>query len=420
MSNIQTTTLPSGLRIITDHVPSVESVALGIWAHVGTRNEDLKYNGVAHLVEHMLFKGTEKRSAQDIAEVIEDVGGHMNAYTSREVTSYHIHLLKDDTGLALDVLADMICGSNMPEGELAKERHVVLQEIGMCNDTPDDLVFDHFYETAYPDQAIGAPILGRAEIISAMRRDVLMGYVKDFYTPENLVISAAGNINHDAFVAQVGEAFAGLPENSVQEKQAAAYHGGNMRRVKDLEQAHIMLGFEGVSRLDEDYYAAQALSTILGGGMSSRLFQEIREKRGLVYSIYSFHSSYMDAGLFGLYAGTGAKEVAELIPAACDELMAVSADLRDEEVARVKAQMKANLLMGRESMMSRADQQAKYMIFRGSALDMAELTARIDALDKEAIASVAQKIFASPLTVSALGPLDHLEDFDAIKARFAA
>ena len=420
MTNIQTTTLPNGLRVITDHVPSVESVAIGVWAHVGTRNEDMRDNGVAHLVEHMMFKGTQKRSSRDIAEVIENVGGHMNAYTSREITSYHVHLLKENAPLALDVLADMIQNSNMPEEELAKERHVVMQEIGMCNDTPDDVVFDHFYETAYPNQALGAPILGRTDVISKMQRDTLMGYVSQFYTPQNLVISAAGNITHDQMVAMVQEKFANLPTDNDRVTPVANYQGGEFRNNKSLEQAHLMLGFEGISRLSDDYYTAQALATILGGGMSSRLFQEIRENRGLVYSIYAFHSGYMDDGLFGIYAGTGENDVSDLIPVTCAEILKTTHDLGDDEIARVKSQLKAGLLMGRESMMSRADSQAKTMIFRGKAIDIPDITAKVDAIDKAGLQRVAAQIFATPLTVTGLGPLSKLEGFDQIKARLAA
>lgn len=417
MTQIQTTTLPNGLRIITDHVPSVESVAIGVWAHVGTRNEDMRDNGVAHLVEHMMFKGTQKRSSRDIAEVIENVGGHMNAYTSREITSYHIHLLKEDAPLALDVLADMIQNSNMPEEELAKERHVVMQEIGMCNDTPDDVVFDHFYETAYPAQALGAPILGRSDVISKMQRDTLMNYVQQFYTPKNLVISAAGNIAHDQMVAMVQEKFANLPNDNERITPDANYQGGDFRENKPLEQAHLVLGFEGISRLSDDYYTAQALATILGGGMSSRLFQEIRENRGLVYSIYAFHSGYLDDGLFGIYAGTGEKDVADLIPVTCEQILKTTHDLGNDEIARVKAQLKAGLLMGRESMMSRADSQAKTMIFRNKAIDIPDITRKVDAIDKAGLQRVAAQIFTSPLTVTGLGPLSKLETFDKIQSR---
>ena len=206
-NDIKITILPNGLRVVTDHVPSVESVAMGVWAGVGTRNEKLSVNGAAHMVEHMLFKGTKNRNAKEIVEVIENVGGHMNAYTSREVTSYYMHLLKDDVPLAINILADMLQNSTMPEEEIERERGVIMQEIGMCFDTPDDIIFDNYFQTAYPDQALGAPILGTNDIIENMQRDALMDYVQSLYTADNLAICASGNLDHDAFVTQIEQAF---------------------------------------------------------------------------------------------------------------------------------------------------------------------------------------------------------------------
>ncbi len=419
MSEIKTSILDNGLRIVTDQVPGMHSVAVGVWIGVGTRNEDLVHNGVAHMVEHMLFKGTKTRSSLEIAEVIENVGGQMNAYTSREITSYHMHLLKDDLPLALRVLADLTQNSVMPAEEVERERHVILQEIGMCQDTPDDVVFDHFSETAYPGQAVGAPILGTSEIVSTMSRDTLMGFVKDLYTPQNMVVCAAGAVDHDTFVAQVMREFTGAKgaEESQGALDAARYEGGEFRLEKDLEQSHVILGFKGLPRVDDDFYAAQGLASVLGGGMASRLFQEVREKRGLVYSIFAFHSGYRDAGQFGVYAGTGPKDLPELVPVVCEELLKISGDITEAEVTRAKTQMKASTLMGRESMMTRADQMAKHMIYRGKALDVEQLVARIDALDVQQIGAVAGKIFGSVPTLAAVGPLAQLQGFDGIKAR---
>lgn len=417
MPDIQMTELDSGLRVITDHVPSVDSVALGVWVGVGTRDEDLVHNGVAHMVEHMLFKGTKKRSGQDIVQEIESVGGHMNAYTSREMTSYHCHLIKDHTNLALDVIADMVQHYTMPEAEVEKERQVILQEIGMCNDTPDDLIFDQYFETAYPGQALGAPILGTSDIVGSMQRSTLIDYVCRFYTPGRMVVSAAGNVDHYKLVKTVESLFDHLPPDSAQEKISAAYQGGEIRTQKDLEQSHIILGFQGLPRLDDNYYSAQALSAILGGGMSSRLFQEIRENRGLVYSIYSFHSSYRDDGVFGIYAGTGAQDLKELVPVVCEEIKKITDDITEEEVARAKAQLKSALLMARESMMTRADQQAKYMLLRDKPIDIAAITKRIDGLSVASVRRAAQSIFSSAPTLAGLGPVDHLESFDSIAQR---
>ena len=420
MTPIQTTTLPNGIRVITDTDETMYSVAVGIWAGVGTRHENMANNGVAHMVEHMLFKGTDKRSAQDIAAQIETVGGSMNAYTSREVTSYHIHLLGEDLPLALDVLGDMYLGSTLPDDEIERERGVILQEIGMCNDTPDDLVFDVFSETAYPGQSLGAPILGRAENIEGMSKDNLREYMDAFYHPANTVVSAAGAVDHDKFVQQVEDIFAGQKESKRSAYKPADYQGGEIRMPKELEQSHFVLGFRGISRLDEDFYAAQALSTLLGSGMSSRLFQEVREKRGLVYSIFSFHSAYQDDGLFGIYAGTGPEKLDEIVPVVCNEVLKVGEDVLEEEVSRAKSQIKAGMLMGRESMMTRADQQAKYMLFRDQALDLQSMIAAIDAVDVAAIKRVAGRIFTNKPTLAALGPLDKLEDFGSIEQRLAA
>lgn len=418
---LQMTTLDNGLRVITDTVTEVESVAIGIWAGVGTRHEDMAVNGVAHMVEHMLFKGTHTRNAARIAEEVEDVGGSMNAYTSRDITAYHIHVLKEHCELALEILADLVQNSTMPQEEVERERAVILQEIGMSLDTPDDLVFDNYQEAAYPGQAIGAPILGKSSIISGMQRNMLTGYVQKFYTPARLVISAAGNIRHDDLVTRAMHLFENLPANQDTVTPRALYQGGESRLEKDLEQSHVVLGFQSISRHDPRYFDAIALSTILGGGMSSRLFQEVREKRGLVYTVSSFHSSYADDGQFVLYAGTGPDRLPELMPVLCDEIHKIVQDpVKGTELARAKTQMRSNLLMARESMMTRAGQQAKHLInFRG-VLDIDHLLKEIDMISIESVQALAQTIFSSKPTLAALGPLEHLESYDSIAARLAA
>jgi predicted Zn-dependent peptidase len=421
MSDIKLTTLKNGLRVITDHVPSVHSVALGIWSGVGTRDEDLSHNGAAHMVEHMLFKGTPNRSAEQIVADLETVGANMNAYTSREVTSYHVHLLKEHAPLAMDVLADMYQHSTMPEEEIERERHVILQEIGMCHDTPDDLIFDNYYETAYPNQSVGAPILGSHEKIATMQRDTLMNYVERFYSASRTVISAAGNIDHDEFVAQAASAFGDLPPDQKHKAASAQYHGGEHRLSRTLEQSHVVLGFQAPGRMDSDYYAVQALSNILGGGMASRLFQEVREKRGLVYSIFSFYSGFSDEGQFGIYAGTGPDDLTELVPVVCEEVLKVTENLLDEEVSRARAQLKSGLLMARESMMTRADQQAKNLLYRGEVIDIESRIAQIESVSKAQIEAAARRIFvgAKP-TLASLGPLEKLESYNRITERLAA
>ncbi len=415
------TTLPSGLRVITDQVASVESVAVGVWVDVGTRHEDLKDNGVAHMVEHMMFKGTPTRSALEISEQIEDVGGQMNAYTSREITSYHMHLLKEDLPLAMDVLADIIQRPSMPDDEVERERGVILQEIGMTLDTPDDLVFDNYQETAYPEQALGAPILGRTDIIEKMQRDTLLDYVRRFYTPSRLVISVSGNTDHETVTGLVSKLFTDLPQDHKFDPAAASYSGGHHRTEKELEQAHVVLGFSGVSRGDNDFYDAALLSTILGGGMSSRLFQEIREKRGLVYSVFAHHSPYQDDGQFLIYAGTGPDKLPELMPVLCDEIGKIQQNIvSEEELSRAKSQIRAGLLMGRESMMNRANQQAKHLLHCNEIIDLDKKLSKLNAVSTENIRTMAQKVFVSKPTLAALGPLDKLEGYESLAKRLAA
>lgn len=420
MSQIRITTLSNGLRVVTDSVSSVETVAVGVWVNVGTRYENMAHNGVAHMVEHMLFKGTKSRSALELAEAVETVGGSMNAYTSRELTSYYVHLLKDDLALAVEVLADMVQHSTLPPEEIERERGVILEEIGMCNDTPDDLIFDNYYETAYAGQALGAPILGKDNIIAAMQRETLQHYIREFYTPGRMAVCASGNVQHETLVALAEKFFNALPPDRANGKDAAQYTGGEHRLEKDLEQSHVLLGFRGVARHEEDYFAAQTLATLLGGGMSSRLFQEVREKRGLVYSIYSFHSAYTDDGQFGIYAGTGPEKLPELIPVVCDEVRKLAGAVGPAELERAKAQMRAGTLMGQESMISRIDMCAKALLLNGKARDIAEVIAKINAVDVDRIDAVARRIFSSAPTLAALGPLEKLETFEAVRKRLAA
>lgn len=416
------TTLPNGLRVITDHVPDMHSVAVGIWCDVGARYERADENGIAHLVEHMMFKGTPTRTAAQIAEAVEDVGGQMNAYTSREVTAYFIHLLKDDVPLALEILADILQNPIFPEEELDRERQVILQEIGMYHDSPDDHIFDLYQAKAFPGQALGAPILGTADIIQSLPQKSLFSYIRRYYTPGRLVISAAGAVDHADLVKLVESLLSGLPSD--EEGIAAAgptYGGGEVREEKALEQTHIVLGFPAVARTAPDYYSSVLLSTILGGGMSSRLFQEVREKRGLLYSVYSHHDAYRDTGLLEIYAGTGPDRLCDLMPVVCTEVQKlVQESVSPEELARAKAQVKAALLMGRESMLSRANRQAKHLLNFGEAPNIDRTIERIDAVTADAIQILAGQIFSGTPTLAALGPVEGLASFDVITDRLAA
>ncbi|CBS86146.1 M16 family metallopeptidase [Azospirillum lipoferum] len=419
MSSIRVTTLPNGLRVATDTMPDVQSVSLGCWVGVGTRNEAASVNGVAHLVEHMLFKGTRRRSAFRISEEIENVGGQLNAYTTREQTAYYAKVLHEDAPLALDILSDMIQHSTLDAEELVRERTVVLQEIGQSADTPDDIIFDHFQSTAYPGQAIGRPVLGSAEIVGALPREALVDYIAGHYGAPGMVLSAAGRIEHDRMVDLAFKAFGDLPSGAPPKPEPASYTGGDFREERDLEQMHLVLGFDGVGVHDPDFYAHSVLSTLLGGGMSSRLFQEVREKRGLVYSIYTFTGGYHDGGLFGVYAGTGEDEVAELIPVVCDEIAKVGADVTEDEVARARAQLKAGTLMALESSMSRCEQLGQQILIYDRPVPVEEIVAKIDGVDRDAVVKATSRLRASRPTVAALGPIAKLESYDRIAERLA-
>lgn len=413
------TRLPNGVRVVTDAMDTVETASVGAWVGVGTRHEDIAVHGVSHVLEHMAFKGTRRRTARAIAEEIEAVGGHMNAYTSRENTAYYAKVLKDDFDLAVDLIADILQHSMFDETELAREREVIVQEIHQVADTPDDIVFDHFQETAYPGQALGRPVLGSADSVRTMTRGAILGYLGQHYGPENVIVAAAGRVDHERLVSLAAAKFDSLPTSHPFSTPPARYVGGDCRRARDLEQAHIILGFDGIAYGDPDFYAASVFSTLFGGGMSSRLFQEIREKRGLAYSIYSYLSCYTDGGLFGIYAGTGESEAAELIPLVADEMNRVAEDASDEEVARARAQLRASILMGLESTSARCEQAARHVMLYGRPLTTAELTARIEAVDTPGVRRVAKRLASSAPTVTALGPVAKVEDFDRVKARFS-
>jgi predicted Zn-dependent peptidase len=414
---LRVTTLGNGLRVATDRIGTVESATVGVWCDVGTCDEPAPVNGVAHLLEHMVFKGTRRRSASAIAEEIENVGGHMNAYTAREQTAYYARVLKGDLALAVDLIADILQHSLFDPDELRRERAVVLQEIGQANDTPDDIIFDHFQAAAFPRQGVGRPVLGRASVVKRLKRETVTGFLSGHYAPQNLVLAAAGNVDHDRLVALAAEKFDQLPAASNRAREEAKYRGGEYREKRKLDQIHLVLGFEGPGHHDPDFYPLQVMSTVLGGGMSSRLFQEVREKRGLVYSIYSFSSPLRDGGLFGIYAGTGEKQVLDLLPVVADEIGKVAAKVMEEEVARARAQLKAGILMALESTSARCEQLAQQMLVFGRPIPTSEIVAKIEAVDAQAASRVMRRVLAAPLTLAALGPIGRIDDYAAIAAR---
>ena len=416
--SIDVTRLKNGMTIASDRMSTVETVSLGAWVGVGTRHEPATVNGVAHLLEHMAFKGTDRRSAYDIAREIEAVGGHLNAYTSRESTAYYARVLAEDAPLAVDIIADILQKPTFDNEELIRERAVVLQEIGQAYDTPDDNIFDRFQETAYPGQAIGRPVLGTGEIVGGIGRDTLRDYMTRHYGGETMIFTAAGKIEHARLVDLVSQAFDSLPSEADSETELARYQGGDFREGRDLEQVHILLGFDSVGYLDPDYYAASVLSVLFGGGMSSRLFQEVREKRGLVYSVYSFVSAYRDGGTFGIYAGTGENEVGELIPVVCDEMGKLATDASDEEVSRACAQLKASILMSLESTNARCEQLAQQILIYGRPLPVAEVVGKIEAVEAADVRRLAERLAKGRPTLASLGPIGQVEAFDQVAARF--
>ncbi|MEA4837413.1 MAG: pitrilysin family protein [Rhodospirillaceae bacterium] len=415
--DLKLTRLPSGLTVLSDRMTGVETVSLGVWVNAGTRHETADVNGVSHLLEHMAFKGTERRSAMAIAEEIEAVGGQINAYTSREHTAYYAKVLKEDKELAIDIIADILQHSALDPDELAREEAVVAQEIAQAIDTPDDIIFDHVQSTAYPGQAVGRPVLGTAEIVRAMPRNTVASYMRAHYGASRMVLTAAGAIEHEELLDAAGRHFAALPDVAPPVSEPARYVGGDFRESRDIEQVHLVLAFDGVSFRDEDFYAASVLSTLLGGGMSSRLFQEVRERRGLAYSVYSFTSSYEDGGLFEIYAGTGESEAAEVIPVLCEEVMKVTAKVSAEEVARARAQIRAGVLMSLESSGARCEQAARQTLALDRLVPTDEVIERIDAVDEAAVIRVARRLFQGTPTFAAIGPQGGLDSFDAIRAR---
>ena len=417
--SVEVTVLENGLRVVTDSQAHLESACIGIWVDAGARNETPEMHGVAHLLEHMAFKGTKDRSARDIAEEIEAVGGHLNAYTSREHTAYYARVLKADVPLALDILADILQHSTFDEEELVRERAVVIQEIGQTNDTPDDVIFDRLQETAYPDQAVGRSILGTAAGIAEMPRATLANFMDIHYQAPRMVLAAAGAVQHQAILELAEDLFAELGTGEGTSVAPASYQGGDFREDRKLEQVHFAMALPGVTYDDPDFYAAQVMATVLGGGMSSRLFQEVREIRGLCYSVFAFASSFVDDGTFGIYSGTGEAEIAELVPVLCEEFLKLGEDADETEVARARAQLKAGMLMSLESSGSRAEQLGRQMLIYGRPLAIDELVARVDAVDAAAVRRITKRIAkAGRPAVAALGPIDGLASYDVIAAKF--
>jgi len=414
-------TLPNGFRVVTETMPGFESASLGIWITAGGRHERAEQNGIAHFLEHMAFKGTSRRSALQIAEEIEDVGGYLNAYTSREVTAFYARVLKADVPLALDVIADILRDPIFAPEDVEVERSVILQEIGQALDTPDDVIFDWLQEVSYPDQPIGRTILGPEERVSAFGRDDLAAFVAEHYAPERMILAAAGAVDHDQILKMAGELFGDMTPGRPALIQPAGFVGGERRELKSLEQVHFTLAFEAPSYDDPALYTAQTWAGALGGGMSSRLFQEIREKRGLCYTIYAQAGAYSDTGMLTIYAGTSPEEIDALAGLTADEMARAAETLTEAEVERARAQMKAGLLMGLESASSRAERLARQVSIWNRVIPLEETVAKIDAVDLAGVRDWGAKMLESaPAALALYGPAQSAPDLASLKRRFAA
>ncbi|SMR81362.1 Predicted Zn-dependent peptidase [Aliiroseovarius halocynthiae] len=413
--------LSNGVRVVTEHMPGLESASLGVWVMAGGRHETPAQNGIAHFLEHMAFKGTQKRNALEIAEAIEDVGGYINAYTSREVTAYYVRVLKDDVALGLDVISDIVLNPVFDPSEIEIERGVILQEIGQALDTPDDVVFDWLQEAAFPDQPIGRTILGPSERVKSFGRDDLSGFVSQHYGPDQLILSAAGAVDHDAVLRLAEAAFGGLAPRPVLLPDTARWTSGSRVEVNDtLEQVHFTLGFEAPSYRDDGFYAGQLFSSALGGGMSSRLFQEVREKRGLCYSIFSQLGSYDDTGMLTVYAGTSGDDISALSGLCIDELKRAASDMSDRELERARTQMKAGLLMGLESPSARAERMARLVGIWGDVPTLADTVAKIDAVSLQDMRDFGTSLSDSAMAMAVYGPAAKAETLEALMERRAA
>jgi predicted Zn-dependent peptidase len=418
------TKLANGLTVITDPMPHLETAAVGVWVDAGARNETSATNGIAHMLEHMAFKGTRRRSARGIAEEIERVGGFINAYTGREQTAYYARVLKDDVALALDVLSDILSDPAFDPAELAREQNVIVQEIGAAEDTPDELVFDHLQSVAFPGQPVGRSILGTPQTVRSFDPVRLRGYLARNYRAPDMVIAAAGAVDHDAVVADVERRFGAFNGPAAPVPEPARFHGGSRIEKRNLEQVHITMALEGVPQRDPTLYSLQVFTSVLGGGMSSRLFQEVREKRGLCYAIYAYHAPYSDTGMFGLYSGTDATDVDDLMQVVVDEIAEAAAGITEAEVARAKSQMKAGMLMALESSGARAQQLASQIFAFGRPMPLDEVVGRIEAVTPESTRAAGTALIARARpAIAALGPGKGLESaatiMESLKRRAA-
>ena len=413
--SINVTTLDNGFRIVSEQMSGLKSASVGIWINTGGRNETLKQNGIAHFLEHMAFKGTQSRSALDIAQAIENVGGYINAYTSKEMTAYYARVLENDVPLAIDVISDILLNPIFDQRELETERGVILQEIGQSLDTPDDVIFDWLQEAAFPDQPLGRTILGPSELVKNFSREDLLEFVSEQYGPEQMVLSAAGSVDHEKIVSQVKLLFDKKEPISKAVMISSKYNGGEKQVDKNLEQAHFALAFEAPGYRDETIYTSQIYSIALGGGMSSRLFQEIREKRGLCYTIFAQGGAYSDTGLLTIYSGTSADSLKDLSDITISEMKRMAIDFEQIELDRARVQMKAGLLMGLESASARAERLARMLTIWDRIPTLDEIVKKIDAVNLNDVRNFSDSIISNKRpTLSTYGPISNGVPFNQI------
>jgi predicted Zn-dependent peptidase len=418
--SVEITCLPNGLYVVTHNMPHLETVALGIWVKAGARDERPDENGIAHFLEHMAFKGTARRTARAIAEEIESAGGDINAATGMETTTYYARVLKNDWKLALDILADIYINSVLDPEELERERDVILQEIAASHDQPDDLVFDLAQAASYGAHPLGRPILGTTELIGAVTREKLLAWRSRNYWASRMVVAAAGNVDHRALAAEAERLLGKIETGQQPQREPPSFQPRQELADKPMDQAHVVMSFDAPGYRDPEIYVLQVLSNILGGGMSSRLFQEVREKRGLCYSVFSFGSAYEDGGQIGVYAATSPEHSPDLLNVTSDVMLSVTEEVTEAEIARAKAQLKASLVMNLESASSRADQIARQFLAFGMVPSIATLTAKIDDVTSEQVRDLARRLFKDKVPAfSAVGHLDGMSSYDTIKSHFA-
>ncbi len=418
--SVEVTVLPNGLTVATDTMTGIGTAAVSVTFGAGARSEAESEHGLAHLLEHMAFKGTKRRTAIQIAEEIEEVGGDLNAATGVEQTSYDARVLKADIPLALDMLSDILTQPLFAEDELAREKGVILQEIGAVEDTPEDLVHDLVQTVAYGGQALGRPILGTPKSVKALDRAAICGFLGRHYRAPRGVVTAAGAVKHDEIVELAGDLLGDLGSEAGPQAPPAHWTGGDIRQERDDEQAHLVLAFPGKALADDDAFALQIFANVLGGGMSSRLFQEVREKRGLVYSIQAFHWAFSDTGLFGIYAGTGENDLDELMPVTLDELAGAAQNTTEREIARAKAQMRMSLELAREQPTSRSERLSRQILVLGRPVPGEEILALLDAVTVDDVRRIGLETISAPPALAAVGPISRLMPPERISERLGA